>query len=130
MAVLKWDDSLGVGVASVDAQHRQLVGYINALHDALETGEGRGRLGEVFEDLIRYTRDHFTFEEELMHVNGYPGWQEHGLEHVKLTETVLRMRADFESGRELTLDVTRFLCEWLTGHIMGTDRKYVPFIVG
>jgi hemerythrin len=130
MAVLKWDDSLGVGVECVDIQHRQLVGYINVLHDALEAGEGRSRLGQVFEDLIAYAREHFAFEEELMQVNGYPRWQEHGLEHVKLTETVLRMRAEFQAGRDLTLDVTRFLVEWLTGHIMGSDRQYAPFIVG
>jgi hemerythrin len=130
MAVLKWDDSLGVGVECVDRQHRQLIGYINALHDAMAAGEARARLSEVFEALIDYTREHFAFEEELMQVNGYPRWQEHGLEHVKLTETVLRMRADFQAGHDLTLDVTRFLVAWLTGHIMGSDRQYAPFIVG
>jgi len=40
---------------------------------------------------------------------------------------VSEFKASYEVGNiGLSIDIMRFLKDWLTGHIQGTDRKYIP----
>lgn len=41
MALIHWSDALTVRVDTLDDQHRQLVAYINELHDAVRQGTRR-----------------------------------------------------------------------------------------
>ena len=41
MALFGWKSEYSVGIEKFDRQHRLLVGYINALYEALRAGRGR-----------------------------------------------------------------------------------------
>jgi hemerythrin len=56
MASFPWKGKYSVGIASIDRQHRQLVGYLNELFVALNAGKGKEALGEIFSGLIGYIR--------------------------------------------------------------------------
>jgi hemerythrin len=130
MALIKWDATLSVGIASIDAQHQKLVGLLNQLHDAMSSGTGRHVVAAVLDEVVAYTHEHFSHEEALMRLHGYPDLEAHGVEHNALMAQALQFQADAAEGTALTMDVMQFLCTWLTGHIMGMDRKYAPFLAG
>lgn len=59
MPIMGWSASLGVGVGSIDEQHKKLVSLVNELYDAMIVGRGKAVLGRIFTDVIDYTVYHF-----------------------------------------------------------------------
>ncbi|MGB9623535.1 MAG: bacteriohemerythrin [Phycisphaerae bacterium] len=128
MPILTWSESLSVGVDEFDNQHRKLINMINALHDAMAKGQGREILGPLLDALVQYTATHFASEEKRMQQLHYPSYLQHKVEHDTLTRQVRDLKQRFDAGKTtITLEVMKFLREWLTNHIQGTDRKYGPF---
>jgi hemerythrin-like metal-binding protein len=129
MAFLEWSDKYIVGISTFDNQHKRLAGYINELHDAMLAGKGSVALGEILQGLIEYTKTHFKAEEELMSHHGYDKLDAHKDEHEELTQQVLDFQHQFKSGEAvLSVPIMQFLKEWLTHHIMETDKDYGPFL--
>ena len=72
----------------------------------------------------------FSYEEELFEHFDYPETKEHKQSHQALLDKVVALKAKFDDGEDnLGPDVLKFLVEWLTKHIMGTDKRYVPFLL-
>jgi hemerythrin len=130
MAFLEWNDSLSVGVKSIDDQHKQLVALVNTLHNAIANGEGGDALGKILVGLIDYTKTHFAYEEKLFSQTAYTESAAHKQEHDKFCETVLDVQAKFNGGAGEALhgQVMDFLKDWLITHIQGSDRKYGPHL--
>jgi len=129
MPVIRWDESLKVGISEIDEQHQRLIGYINDLQTAMLEGKARDRVALVLEDLIAYADVHFKTEEHLMERYGYADTPLHKLEHGNFVNKVSRLMRDCDGMQiSVTLDLMKFLRDWLTGHIMNTDRRYAPFL--
>jgi hemerythrin len=113
----------------MDEQHRVLIGLVGQLDDAMREGKGKQTLGLILERLVDYTKVHFAAEERLMKARGYPEYQEHKIIHEKMTSKVVDLERQFKDGKTmLSLDVMKFLTDWLQKHILGTDKKYSPFL--
>ena len=124
MAYFEWNNDYSVGIAKIDDQHKMLLKYINELYEAMQAGKGRDVLGTVLKNLVDYTRTHFALEERLMQEYGYPDYKAHSQKHNKVTEHVLDLKLKFDTGEiSSPIQVTNFLKEWLTKHILGTDKK-------
>ena len=129
MAFIEWKNAYSVGIEKIDSQHKELVGHLNDLYEALKVGKGKDALDTVLNGLVDYTKAHFSTEESLMKFYKYPGYDEHKHKHQKMTERVLQLKEKFDSG-ELSnpLQITTFLRDWLNKHIMETDKGYGPFL--
>jgi hemerythrin len=124
-----WSDTYSVKIGVIDMQHKGLVNYLNELHQGMSDGRGKDVLGKVLSQLVKYTQLHFTTEERLMESHGYPDYLAHKAEHERLTKTVLDFQRKFHSNEvALTVEVMDFLKDWLTKHILGSDKKYGPFM--
>lgn len=131
MSTMLWIDAYSVGVAEIDQQHKKLIDLINQLNTAMAKGQGKKTSGKILEDLIRYCSSHFKTEEKLFDQYGYPDADEHKAKHKKMTEKVLSLQKQFQQGKiTITFDVMDFLQKWLDKHILGTDKKYAPFLKG
>lgn len=129
MALITWKDAYCVGVGEIDAQHKQLVGMINDLHEAMIDGRGRAAVEGTLEKLIAYTRVHFAAEERLMQTHGYPGYEEHKAKHDTMTAKVTELQQKYEAGHmAITIEVSNFLQGWLDKHILGTDMLYAKHL--
>ncbi len=129
MDLLEWSDELSVGIDLIDKQHMVLVRTINLLAMAIEQNSERELLVAIFETLADYTRTHFAYEEELFEHYGYPESNLHKQDHQALTDQVVSLKNRFEAGENNPgPEVLKFLVEWLTGHIMGADKHYAPFL--
>ena len=128
MAIMKWDESMSVGVAEFDRQHGVLIDLINQLSDAMSIGKGKDVLGGILVKLSRYTRHHFSAEEELFERYAYPEAQSHIQAHINLTRKVYELKNAFDSGKKiLSLETMNFLKDWLNNHIMIVDKQYGPY---
>lgn len=128
MAYITWDEQYSVGVMEIDNQHKRLVELVNNLHEAMKEGKGRDIMTEVLTSLIDYTASHFATEEKYMTKFNYPQYGSHKLEHQKFVKQVLDFQNDYNSGKlAITIDIMKFLKDWLVNHIQGTDKKFGPF---
>ncbi|OGR35092.1 MAG: hypothetical protein A2051_13585 [Desulfovibrionales bacterium GWA2_65_9] len=129
--LMQWSDDLSVGVRLIDEQHKVLVGLVNELHAAMRAHKSDTVLVGVVQRLKEYTVKHFGQEEEYFDRYGYPDTAAHKAAHAKLVQQVLDFEAGLKSGKaKVTMEIMRFLKDWLVGHIQGTDKKYSAFLNG
>ncbi len=132
MPLIHWTPDFSVGVNSLDTDHKILISLINQLDDAIRAGAAGQTIGGVLDALLDYTDYHFAREESLMKACGYPDFDAHVRTHNTLRAQVhdirVRYRRNPESlhGRE----VLAFLKNWLTAHIVGRDKLYMPAMNG
>ena len=127
MTLIHWNDDLSVNVAEIDRQHQKMVVMINELNDEMRKGQGRQILGKIIEGLLNYAGTHFLTEERYFAKFGYPGAEVHRKEHAAFARKVSEFKEEFDQGRVgVTVEVMSFLSGWLTKHIRGEDRKYIP----
>lgn len=125
MSLMHWNDNYSVGVGSIDADHKKLVGMVNDLFDGVKEGKGVGAVGQILDGLIAYTVEHFDREERYFAQTGYPDTAAHKAEHEDLKKQVLEIQAKFRAGNSaVTMETMSFLKNWLINHIQGSDKKY------
>ncbi|MBV5338301.1 MAG: hemerythrin family protein [Deltaproteobacteria bacterium] len=128
MAIFEWDDSIALGIPTIDAQHKALFGWINTLNTAIKSGDGAEAVGEVIWNLITYVTEHFGEEERLMLSCNYPGLAAHRKEHDQFVSRLREIQVEFIDGHEMGESVLDFMVDWLVCHIKGTDQGYSRFI--
>ncbi len=129
MALFEWSDKYSVNINEIDNQHKKIINIINGLHYAMKEGKGREALASILQSLIDYTKTHFTDEERLMNINGYPEFSKHRAAHENLVKQVLDFQQKFKDGNIMvSLELAGFLKDWLSKHILETDKKYAPFL--
>lgn len=128
MNYITWSEDMSVGVTAFDNEHKQLIDFVNKLNHAIQAGSTGKTTGEILHGLIRYTKIHFKHEEDYMVLYDYPGLAGHRKEHDALTSQVADFYDRFTAGKAtFTIELMKFLRDWLTGHIMGVDMKYKAF---
>lgn len=126
---MHWTDNYSVGVGSIDADHKKLVGMVNDLFDGVKEGHGIETVGRVLDGLIAYTVEHFNREEHYFAQTSYPDAAAHKAEHEDLKKQVLEIQAKLKAGNNtVTLETMGFLKNWLINHIQGTDKKYTEHL--
>jgi len=130
-AFIEWSDKkLSIGIPSVDTQHKQLVALINKLFEAMTTGKASTVMSEIFDELVKYTQNHFAFEENLFATHKYGQIDAHKKEHATLVAQVADLQTKFRAG-SLTVSAAtlNFLKDWLNNHIAISDKAYAPYLI-
>lgn len=130
MSDIQWMESYSVGVPSIDSQHRQLVELNNRLFHAIMEDRGRDIALDVLDELVKYVKYHFSYEEKLLAECGFDQTllDEHIKEHRLLTEKVHSYRQNVGQEDSLDLMVYDFLRDWTTNHLKQTDGKYASLL--
>ncbi len=125
MALITWDEKYSVKVRHLDNEHKKLVDLINQFHDAMREGKAKESMGKILNELISYTRYHFTNEEAMMAKIGYADLEEHKKVHAQLIQQVVDINEKFKKGSAVvSIQLMNFLKDWLMKHIQGVDKKY------
>jgi hemerythrin len=125
--MIVWNDSLSLNIAEVDAQHQNLVNFINSLWQALLERRDQEVVAKLMDDLADYTVSHFGDEETFMRNMGYPNLAAHCEAHRSFVERVQQAVEDHEQGLAVGMELLRFLNDWLIHHIQVIDRQYADY---
>ena len=130
MSLFVWDTKYTLNIAELDRQHQRLFALFNDLYGAMQDGHGNEIIDKVLTGVVDYTVYHFEAEEKLLREHGYQDEAAHRAEHARLAEQaktlVLRHRA---GEAKVTMATLKFLCDWLNNHILGSDKKFAPFLI-
>lgn len=129
LPLVEWSQELSVNIEEVDAQHKKLVAMLNGLYEAMGAGTGKETLRRILDGLAEYAVYHFATEENLFDTYDYPEKAHHKAQHAEFVERVSDFKERFASGeRLLSIDVLKFIADWLTEHIQGSDKEFGPFL--
>jgi hemerythrin len=129
MPIIQWNQNLSVGVPEIDKQHQRLVKLVNDLHDALHAGKGNDVAAGIIQELVSYSKTHFVYEERQLATAQYPDLGSHKAAHADLIKKVEEFASRIAKGQPgVSIQLSAFLGDWLKTHIMGTDKKYSPFL--
>lgn len=127
MAHMVWADNLNTGIDVIDSQHRQIVVYINQLHDARLTHDRRN-VELVLKALLDYTISHFGFEEALMEDAGYEFIRAHKKVHELFIKRIEEYQQRFNKGEDVQDELHSLLTRWLFNHIKHDDASYISTV--
>lgn len=128
MALVSWNDKYSVKVREMDTHHQKLLNMINALHDSMKTGKGRESIAPLLQELLLYSKEHFSKEEHYMKLYGYPDFAKQQEQHTLFINKVMDLQQKFNQGNTMiSMDILRFLNAWFVDHVCGVDNRYSSF---
>jgi hemerythrin len=118
-----------VGIAAIDDQHREIIGRVNLIADAVDQVNRHEAAQEMMDDLILFACEHFALEERLMTEYGFPDLEEHTAEHLGLLQQLnnLRNALHTPSPAKAAL-VSAFITDWAEQHILQSDKEIGAFL--
>lgn len=130
---IPWNDKFCTAISNLDEHHERLFELLNSLYFgvfACEELEQESELTrQTLAELESYAKYHFIAEEKLMQEHKYPDYLAHKREHEYFAKQVNSLQEKHQKGElALSFSTFEFIKEWLTNHILQTDRNYVPFL--
>ncbi len=127
---LQWNSTLSVGVAEIDAQHRELFLRVDRLLDAMLHND-RSEAERLLAFLREFVVDHFGAEERLMAEVAYPAAEAHALEHRHFAAMLHEVDQTFLAQgptAALVLQLEHLAVGWLRDHVYFTDVALGRFV--
>jgi len=120
---MKWHESYETGNAMVDKDHKELFGLVNDLINTSFSNQS-AKAVDAIDFLSGYVLRHFANEERLMDESDYPDSAVHKKQHSDFVAVVTDYRTRLESGKsdDIMLEVNKAVVEWLSGHVLGSDK--------
>ncbi len=127
MEPIVWRESYSVNVEEIDEEHKKLFQMIKELQDAMMEAGGQEILKNIVDGMIEYAATHFATEENYMKKFDYPEYSQHKAAHDMFVEKAHGLQEELNNQKfVLSLDLLRFLRDWLVSHILEVDKKYSP----
>lgn len=124
MALLEWKDEYAIGIASVDYEHRELIQYINRLHNHLTEGDGEISPAAFLGELHSMISAHFALEEQTMRKHRYDGYADHKADHEHLLDDIRDIMDECDENANVSLDkLGARLGSWFGNHFQGLDAQ-------
>jgi hemerythrin len=130
---IRWDPSLTVGQAEIDAQHSGLFDFVRELVETMRNSRDQMQTHKAIDFVDGYIANHFRTEEKCMAKNNYPFLQLQIDEHRRFS----RYFKGFKDDAKKDLDTRRtfllfhaqvFLIDWLVNHTSKLDRHFGRFL--
>lgn len=131
MRLFKWNAYLETQISSIDDQHKKLVNLINKLGEYIsktskdENIENNILVRNLIEELLNYTKYHFSEEEILMKKNNIH--KDHTILHKYRHGQFITEIEDINKKKNLKyvdlIEIFNYLILWLSSHILGLDKE-------
>ncbi|MCG8540249.1 MAG: bacteriohemerythrin [Clostridia bacterium] len=128
----KWKDRYSLGIPTIDSQHKKLFEIGNRAYELAILNDGHDHYDEIMvivDELLDYTEYHFEYEEALMKKYGYEHLIHQHKEHnfyIDKIKNISEENVDADQQKAI-LDILDFLSQWISSHILISDRKYADY---
>jgi len=128
--MIEWSESFSVNNQGIDEQHKKLIGIIEEFVYLIKNKDfSFTNLSQILNELDNYVEEHFKYEEALMKKYSYLEAENHISEHNKLRVKIEEINIfDMENTVEFYQNMLAYLVDWLSKHIMHTDKKLGLFL--
>ena len=127
---MKWNKKYALGIAAIDAQHKQLFRLSDDLDAALSRGIRPQDLDALLIRLKQYAARHFTLEERHMAELNYAGLVEQQKTHEEFVNRYSKLHQQLTTDG-LSADLTNLLQQelsgWIRDHVTGMDQQFGSF---
>lgn len=125
--IMEWKEEYSVGITEIDNQHKLLLRSFSIIEESAKLNQGWSNTHYATVELRQLAYMHFSFEEAMMRMFGYPGTEVHQKEHLHFFDSLNRIeRAALRNSADV--EMIRFLQGWLVKHMLGSDKGYAKHI--
>lgn len=119
-----WDESLSVGIDTIDEHHRYLFDLINDLYDVVINKLGAREVARLIKALDAYAKVHFRAEELMMTHYEFEGIDRQQHQHHAFEEKIREFYEELHANPLVAqFDVLSYLRDWLIKHILVEDAQ-------
>lgn len=132
--MLEWKESYSVGIELIDNQHKHLFNLGNSALELIKSDSCIDKSQEIIQlidDLIQYTKFHFSSEESYMLKINFPLYNSHKEEHntfIKKINSIDVTNLSVNQHKQIT-DLVSFLLNWILTHILENDKLLTKAII-
>jgi hemerythrin len=117
------------GIDEIDTQHKEIEEVAAAVIEAVEARDKWHIVHYIVVRLYELLRFHFTVEEAMMRITGFPEIEEHKRVHREMLTTVERMKsATLDPNLGEDSDILKKQFSFLS-HIVDHDKRLAEFMV-
>lgn len=124
MSLLEWKPEYSVGIASMDDEHREMIGMINGVYARLGASSNAAEIEVCLEEILTTISAHFALEERIMRDASYGEYEDHKEDHEDLLDEIRDLMDDFladaENGGRL---LEEGLSSWFSRHFSTFDAR-------
>ena len=125
MELFTWYKKYSVNNEELDNHHKALFDILNRLYANCLGKDNPNCLDPIVEELVSYSKYHFSAEEQYMKDIGYRDIDKQIVEHRAFTDRALQLQQVVDKNDfELTKELIVFLGNWLLHHVMEEDKKF------
>ncbi len=129
VTLLEWDDSLSVGIAEMDNEHKELVEVMNRFYREIQTEGTVTDLTKKLSDFQSVFAQHLNAESTLLRNNNDPQRQAHLDEHDRFLKEIDQLIERNRSGEDVSLDFFEQLGPWIRDHTMAFDKPFAEYVM-
>jgi len=127
-----WTEEYNLGVSIIDEQHKHFFEIVNRIYDLLEKKEeNKEEMIDITKELIDYALFHLSTEEKYFNQFAYADISNHMRAHSMFREKTAEyseiINKDGTDLSKLLLEIADFSKNWLSHHILVSDKAYAPF---
>lgn len=125
MALVEWREEFKVGIASVDHEHRLLIGLINDLHAGLAQHPSKEAILQMLGEVYARISAHFALEERVMRERGYDALEDHKADHERLLDEIrdIMDRCESDASYNYEAALSGELGAWFGDHFRTKDAR-------
>ena len=126
--MIEFTENMMIGVPHIDAQHREMVGFLNKSLELCNANPTREEIEAGLNFLASYVTTHFRDEEELQIECNYPNYQRHKEKHEAFVESFLALKSTYAnenvSPERLAYMLVQEVMIWVVEHVEGEDIEF------
>jgi len=121
-------DALKIDIQCIDSQHSRFFELWDSYSKA-ELPGGEKEMHNIIEDLEKYLRSHFKYEEQLLKEANYEHIESHIQQHEFFIKQISEMKMDLDYMNPVLFGkITSFMKKWFMSHILKTDKLYQEIV--